>query len=327
MKIDGSDPRQLTKEDFRLLNNPYWSPDGNYIAAQNTSRRSDLSAPEKSGFTTATAVVVSLLLRSQMRRTRKELGEPAFSPDGRYIYYTLDQTPGSSFVYAQDSNGEVLAIRRHDLETGEDMVFVTGAGGAVRPAPSPDSKYLAFVRRIRGESALFLKNLDSGAEFPIYEGLDRDLQEVWAVHGTYPNMDWMPDSKSVVFWSGGGIKRVDIGSKSVTEIPFHVKDTRTVYDAPRPSVDVAPASFDTTMVRNAEISPDGSIVVFESAGRLYIKSLPEGAPKRLTSDVNEHFEYDPSWSRDGRTITFITWDDQELANVHSVRSSGGRASG
>ncbi len=325
MKIDGSDARQLTKEDFRLLNNPYWSPDGNYIAARKhfTTQRSlgtgEIWIYHRNG---GGGVAV---VEKPNEAHQKELGEPAFSPDGRYIYYTLDQTPGSSFVYAQDSNGEVFAIRRHDLETGEDIVFVTGAGGAVRPAPSPDSKYLAFVRRIRGESALFLKDLDSGAEFPIYEGLDRDLQEVWAVHGTYPNMDWMPDSKSVVFWSGGGIKRVDIGSKSVTEIPFHVKDTRTVYDAPRPSVDVAPASFDTTMVRNAEVSPDGSRVVFESAGRLYIKSLPEGAPKRLTSDANEHFEYDPSWSRDGRTITFITWDDQELANVHSVRSSGGKS--
>jgi imidazolonepropionase-like amidohydrolase/Tol biopolymer transport system component len=325
MKIDGSDARQLTKEDFRLLNNPYWSPDGNYIAARKhfTTQRSlgtgEIWIYHRNG---GGGVAV---VEKPNEAHQKELGEPAFSPDGRYIYYTLDQTPGSSFVYAQDSNGEVFAIRRHDLETGEDIVFVTGAGGAVRPAPSPDSKYLAFVRRIRGESALFLKDLDSGAEFPIYEGLDRDLQEVWAVHGTYPNMDWMPDSKSVVFWSGGGIKRVDIGSKSVTEIPFHVNDTRTVYDAPRPSVDVAPASFDTTMVRNAEVSPDGSRVVFESAGRLYIKSLPEGAAKRLTSDANEHFEYDPSWSRDGRTITFITWDDQELANVHSVRSSGGKS--
>ncbi len=34
MNTDGSTPRQLTKEDFRLLNNPYWSPDGQYIAAR-----------------------------------------------------------------------------------------------------------------------------------------------------------------------------------------------------------------------------------------------------------------------------------------------------
>ena len=34
MGADGSDPRQLTHEDFRLLNNPWWSPDGQYIAAR-----------------------------------------------------------------------------------------------------------------------------------------------------------------------------------------------------------------------------------------------------------------------------------------------------
>ncbi len=34
MQADGSDPRQLSQVDFRLLNNPYWSPDGSYIAAR-----------------------------------------------------------------------------------------------------------------------------------------------------------------------------------------------------------------------------------------------------------------------------------------------------
>ncbi|MBT8065917.1 MAG: PD40 domain-containing protein [Gammaproteobacteria bacterium] len=325
MNADGSDPRQLTQEDFRLLNNPYWSPDGKYIAARKhfTTQRSlgtgEIWLYHRNG---GGGVAV---VEKPSEAHQKELGEPTFSPDGRYIYYTLDQTPGSTFVYAQDSNGQVFAIRRHDLETGENILFVSGAGGAVRPAPSPDGKYLAFVRRIRGESALFLKDLDSGAEFPIYTDLDTDLQEVWAVHGTYPNMDWMPDSQSIVFWAGGSIKRVEIGNKNVTDIPFHVKDTRTVYDAPRPRVDVAPATFTTTMVRNAELSPDGKNVVFESAGRLYTKSLPNGAAKRLTSDASDHFEYDPTWSRDGRDIAFITWDDQELAHVHRVKASGGKS--
>jgi len=325
MNADGSGARQLTKEDFRLLNNPYWSPDGNYIAARKhfTTQRSlgtgEIWIYHRNG---GGGVAV---VEKPSESHQKELGEPAFSPDGRYIYYTLDQTPGSTFIYAQDSNGEVFAIRRHDLETGENIVFVTGAGGAVRPSPSPDGRYLAFVRRIRGNSALFLKDLNSGAEFPIYTNLDTDLQEVWAVHGTYPNMNWTPDSQSIVFWAGGGIRRVDIEDRNVTEIPFHVQDKRTVYDAPRPSVEVAPESFNTTMVRNAELSPDGSKLVFESIGRLYIKDLSNGRTKRLTSDATDHFEYDPTWSRDGRNVAFITWDDEELAHVHRVRASGGKS--
>jgi Tol biopolymer transport system component/imidazolonepropionase-like amidohydrolase len=325
MNSDGSDARQLTEEDFRLLNNPYWSPDGEYIAAKKhlTTERSagtgEVWLYHRNG-----GGGVAVVERPNEKH-QKALGEPAFSPDGRYIYFSLDQTPGGSFVYTQDSNGEVMAIRRFDLETGENDDFVSGAGGAVRPTPSPDGKFLAFVRRIRGVSALFLKDLTSGAEYPVYEGLDKDLQEVWGTHGAYPGMAWMPDSGSVVFWSGGAINRVDVASREVTNIDFHVNDTRSVYDPPRPKVEVAPASFATTMVRNAEISPDGSKVVFESTGHLYIKSLPDGEPKRLTRDADDHFEYDPSWSRDGTSIAFITWDDQELAQVHSVKSSGGKS--
>jgi imidazolonepropionase-like amidohydrolase/Tol biopolymer transport system component len=325
MNADGSNTRQLTKEDFRLLNNPYWSPDGAYIAAKKhfTTTRSAGTGEIWLYHRNGGGGVAVVERPNELHQ--KALGETAISPDGRYIYFSLDQTPGGSFEYAQDSNGEVMAIRRFDLETGENEAYISGAGGAVRPTPSPDGRYLAFVRRIRGESALFLKDLSSGAEFPIYEGLDKDLQEVWGTHGAYPGMDWMPDSKSVVFWTGGGIKRVDISSKDVADIAFHVKDTRSVYDPPRPKVEVAPTSFQTTMARNVEVSPDGSKVVFESVGRIYIKSLPDGDAKRLTRDASDHFEYDPSWSRDGKTITFITWDDDELASVHSVRASGGRS--
>jgi len=34
MDIDGENPKQITKESFRLMNNPTWSPDGTYIAAK-----------------------------------------------------------------------------------------------------------------------------------------------------------------------------------------------------------------------------------------------------------------------------------------------------
>ncbi len=325
MQADGSSPRQLSKENFRLLNNPWWSPDGTYIAARKhfTTGRS-LGTGEIWIYHRNGGGGVAVVERPNEDH-QKELGEPAYSPDGRYIYFSLDSTPGGRFQYAQDSNAQIFEIRRHDLQTGVTESIVTGAGGAVRPTPSPDGRYLAFVRRIRAKSALFLKDLVSGEERPIYKDLDQDVQEVWAVHGVYPNMDWMPDSRSIVFWADGRIKRIDIQTLAVSDIEFHVNDTRSVYDAPRPKREVAPATFESTMARNAEVSPDGSKVVYETAGYLYVKNLPDGEAKMLTRDSRDHFEYDPTWSRDGRRIAFITWDDQGLANVHSVSAGGGRS--
>src|SRR5690606_22731312 len=34
MNVDGSNAKQITKEDFRLLNNAIWSADGNYLIAR-----------------------------------------------------------------------------------------------------------------------------------------------------------------------------------------------------------------------------------------------------------------------------------------------------
>ncbi len=325
MRADGSNKRQLTKESFRLLNNPSWSPDGNFIAARKhfTTTRS-LGTGEIWLYHVKGGDGIAVVEKPDERH-QKELGEPAFSPDGRYIYFSLDRTPGSTFVYAQDSNAQVFEIRRHDLETGKTESIVSGAGGAVRPEPSPDGRQLAFVRRNEGRSALFVKDLVNGLERMLYAELDQDLQEVWGVQGLYPNMGWTPDSASIVFWAGGTVKRIDVSARTVSEVPFQVSDQRLVFDAPRPQVEVAPDTFDARMVRNPAVSPDGSRVVFEVTGRLYIQSLPDGEARRLTNDRGNYFEFFPTWSRDGRRIAFVSWNDRELAHIHTIAANGGRS--
>ncbi len=324
MDADGSDARQLTKESFRLLNNPSWSPDGNYIAARKhfTTRRS-LGTGEIWLYHIDGGNGVQVTERPSDNH-QKEIGEPVFSADGRSIFFSLDATSGPIFQYAQDSNREIFRINRVELATGEVTAAVTGPGGAARPQPSPDGKYLAFVRRVRGDTQLFLKDLTSGAVRAIYAGVDQDLQEIWAIHGVYPNFAWMPDSSAIVIWAGGKIRRVDIETGEAATIPFRVRDTRDVYPAARPAVDVAPDTFNAKMVRSAETSPDGSKLVFESGGRLFVKALPDGQPRRLTRD-EDAFEFFPSWSPDSRDIVFVRWQDDALGQIHSVRASGGKS--
>ncbi|MBC7521667.1 MAG: PD40 domain-containing protein, partial [Sandarakinorhabdus sp.] len=321
MNTDGSDKRQVTKEDFRLTNQPTWSPDGRYIAAKKhfTTGRS-LGTGEVWLYHASGGGGV-VLDKKPNEQHQKELGEPTYTPDGKGIYYTRNITPGAVFEYAQDSNRDLFDIERYDLATGEISTVVSGNGGSVRPTPSPDGKMIAFVRRERARSKLYVRDLTSGTERKIYDALDQDVQETWGVTGMYPNMDWTPDSKSVVFWAGGKLRRVDKDGGNSAEIPFHINDTRGVIDGPHPQVAVSPDNFTTKMVRFASVSPDGGKVVFESLGKLYIKPVAGGAPKRLTNA--DGFELFPSWSRDGKTIVFVGWTDSGLGHVRTVGAGGG----
>lgn len=324
MNADGSDKRQLTKEDFRLLNQPSWSPDGRFIVAKKhfTTGRS-LGTGEVWAYHVSGGSGVALVKKPNEAH-QKELGEPIYAPDGKHVYYVRNTTSGPIFQYAQDSNTQLFAIERYDMETGEIETIAAGPGGAVRPAPSPDGRKLAFVRRERAKSKLYVKDLVTGEERKIHDALDQDVQETWAVHGVYPNMAWTPDSASLVFWAGGKINRIDLASGQVRDIPFRVADSRGVIDPPRPPVEIAPDSFQTKMPRHAAVSPDGRQVVFETLGKLWIKDMATGIPRRLTKNDAEREAY-PSWSRDGKTIAYVGWTDAGLGQIRTIARSGGSA--
>ncbi len=325
MNTDGSDMRQLTDEDFRLLNQPTWSPDGQYIAAKKhfTTGRS-LGTGEVWLYHISGGNGVQLVERPSEQH-QKELGEPIFAPDGGAIYYTRNITPGATFIYAQDSNQDLFNIERYDIQTGEVTTAVSGLGGAVRPTPSPDGRMIAFVRRENLQSGLYVRDIASGVERRIYDDLDRDVQETWAVTGVYPNMDWTPDSRSIVFWAGGKIRRIDADGTNLAEIPFAISDTRGVLPAPHPQIPVAVDDVQVTMPRFAEVSPDGASVVFESLGRLYIMPAGGGAMRRLTADSEDARELYPSWSRDGAQIVFVRWTDAGLGEIRTIGANGRNA--
>ena len=336
---DGGNARQISKESFRLPNHPAWSPDGEFIAARKhfSSRRSlgsgEIWLWHRSG-------EGSGLKLNDKPNEQKDFGEPAFSPDGRYVYISQDTTPGSVFQYSKDSNAGIYSVRRIDRQNGEIETVISGPGGAVAPTPSPDGTRLAFVRRVREKTALFVRDLESGRNRMLFDGLDRDMQEIWAIHGVYTNYAWTPDSSSLVIWAGGGIHRIDAGSGERTEIPFRVQQTHFMKDALRYPVEVAPSpeaglEFDTRMLRWAQVAPTMDRVVFQAVGRLWIRSIERdsdstdpsswslGPAERLTSDGSGRFEFYPRFSRDGRHVVYSTWDDEALGTVQVVAAEAG----
>ena len=322
MNADGSDKRQVTKEDFRLLNQPSWSPDGRFIAAKKhfTTGRS-LGTGEIWLYHVSGGGGVQLVKRAS-EVLQKELGEPIYARDGKSIYYSRNVSPGPIFQYAQNSRTDLFEIERYDIDTGEVTTAVSGVGGSVRPTPSRDGKRIAFVRREDNVTKLWVKDLASGVERVVYGPLDRDVQETWAVTGVYPEMAWTPGDQQIVFWAGGKLRRVAADGSGAAVIPFRIDDTRVIVDAVHPQIEVAPATFTTKMPRWATVSPDGRTVVFETLGKLWIEPAAGGTATRLTRGGDE-LELFPSWSRDGRTIVFVGWSDAGLGQVRAVAAGGG----
>lgn len=321
INADGSAEKQITKENFRLVNNPTWSPDGQYIAARKHFTTTRSLGTGEIWLYHIEGGSGSAIVERPNPIYQKELGEPLFAPDGQSIYYSQNVTPGNSFIYAQDSNTELFRIRRVDLQTGLISDVAGGPGGAVRPTPSPDGKHIAFVRRVRAKSRLFLKNLETGTEKMLVDDLDQDNQETWAVQGLYPNMDWLPDNSGIVYWAKGKIWRVTLeGQKTV--IPFSITDKRRVAPAVRRKIEVAPEILTTKMARFASRSPNGRHIIFESLGKLYLKTA-EDAPIRLNSE--DGFQFYPIWSKDSKSVYYIRWDDQDLASIYEQAIRGGSA--
>jgi Tol biopolymer transport system component/imidazolonepropionase-like amidohydrolase len=319
--LDGKNPVQVSKENFRLLNNPVWTADGQYLVGRKhfTGRRS--AGAGELWMYHASGGHAGLQLTKQ-KNDQQDQGEPAFSPDGRYIYFSEDVSPGPTFQYNKNPHGVIYAIRRLDTVDGEIIDLIRTPGGAVRPQPSPDGRSLAFVKRVRDKSVLHLFDLESGRAEPLWDGLSRDQQEAWAIFGPYANYGWLPDSTAIVVWAQGGLWRVDAGSGEATPIPFQVDVEKKVAEPLRFEQTLATGRFAPKMVRDVATAPDGSSVVFHAVGNLWTRTLPRGTPRRLTAD-ELNYEYQPSFSADGRKLLFTRFNDADLVRIVELELGSG----
>ena len=318
-RIDGTDPRQISKEKERDVANPAWAPDGQYIVARKHFRNTrSLGAGEMWLYHIGGGSGLKLTDR---RNWEQNATEPIVSNDGRYVYFTEDVSPGNGFQYNRDAHGQVYVVQRFDRQTGNRTTAISGAGSALRPQLSPDGKTIAYVRRVGLKSVLYLRNLESGRERALWDGLDHDQQEAWAIYGTYPGYDWTPDGKSIVIWAKGKVNSIDVASGRASNIPFTAHIHQTITDAVRFAQQVAPDSFDVKMLRWVTVSPDQKRVAYTALGKIFVKELPNGRPRRVTDDSSND-ELFPSWSADGRSLVYATWNDEELGAIRTVGLDG-----
>ena len=173
MNADGSNPHEVTKETKHLIHNPAWSPDGQWISARKgfVSSRS-IAAGEIWLYHVNGGEGIQLVERANGKKAQKSMGEPAYSPDGKYLYFSQDATPGLVWQYNKDATGQIFVIKRLNLDNNKMDVLAGGPGGAVRPVPSSDGKKIAFVKRLpNAKSAIYIKDLASGNETALLQEL------------------------------------------------------------------------------------------------------------------------------------------------------------
>ena len=311
MDVDGKNKNQITKEDFRLLNNPEWMPDGQYFVARKhfTSERS-LGAGEIWMYHISGGEGIQLTKR---KNDQQDVNEPTVSNGGRYVYYSEDVYPGGSFQYNKDPNKQIYAIKRYDRQEGKVENVITGPGGAVRPQLSNDNRFIAFVRRVRTKSVLFIQDLETGEQFPLFDGLSKDQQEAWAIFGSYTGFSWTSDDSAIIIWGKGKLWKVDVTTKKASEIPFKVKAKHRLAETILYDQEVAPEQFEVKTIRQAVTSPNDKILIFNAVGHLWKMNLPNGKPERLTDQ--KAFEFEPSFSPDGKKIIYVAWDDEAMGSI------------
>jgi len=103
--------------------------------------------------------------------------------------------------------GAILYLRNPAPAGGPETRLEIGTPATNDPrsfALSPDGRQLVYVATVDGQSRLWLRRLDSTTVQPL---------AVTEGGAAYPF--WSPDSQSVGFFSGGKLKRVDVGNGTV----------------------------------------------------------------------------------------------------------------
>jgi imidazolonepropionase-like amidohydrolase/Tol biopolymer transport system component len=321
MERDGKNAKQVSRDTKWFINSPTWSPDGQFIFARHHFvKERSLGAGEIWMYHASGSEGLQVTEKTSWQ---KDQGEPAVSSNGRYLYFSKDVTPGQNFEYDKNPYQTIYAVIERDLRTGKEKQLTRRPGGSVAPRPSPDGKRLAFVRRVGLETVLHVRDLATGEETPVFDRLDKDLQEAWAIHGVYPQYAWLPDGRSIVIWGEGRIWRVDVDARQGAQIPFTAHIEQTLNETLRFPQQVHQDEFPVRVLRDVTTAPDGSTVVYSALGHLYAKALAGAAPARMTKD--DRFEFAPAFSRDGTWIAYATWSDADRGRIRIARADGSQA--
>jgi imidazolonepropionase-like amidohydrolase len=315
MRADGRDARQVTRNDGpNEFVSPEWSPDGSAVYA--SLYRADRNAVELWRFDVATGAATELSTRGV-----NAIGA-APAPDGRHVYYA--HRTGSAFQ--DDVRLPLYTVHRRELASDRTDKVVTHIGSAMRPVVSPDGALLAYAAREDGHTVLRLRNLRTGDDRLLVGPIQHDAQEAVPTRDLLPGYAFTPDGRAIVLTRDGGFVRVNIADGRIEPIPFTAEVALELGPLLRQRLEQDSGPVRARLIEEPRQSPDGTQLAFTALGRVYVMALERAAmPRRLTSSPSGPPEYHPSWSRDGRSLAYVTWTRADGGAIWIAAARTGQA--
>ncbi len=174
--------------------------------------------------------------------------------------------------------GRTYRLHLADADGHNARVMVESKEPLLSPAWSPDGRRIAYVSFEKGNSAIWVQDVETGRREQVSGGIGINSAPAWSPDGRRLALTLSKDGNAEIYV-------LDVGSRTLQRITND------------PSIDT-----------EAAWSPDGRRLAFTSdrAGgpQIYAVDMGDGTVKRLTFDKG-NYNARPRWSPDGRKLAMV----------------------